>query len=338
MTRDVVPDVTPSSLLRADVVHAVNWRALLILPRELLAGKRVVCHVPHDVSVARRLPHFADVRRMAGLWIARSTRAKSQLDDLGLPSMLVPYAVEHGRFFRRPDRAERRRVFRAEHGIAPDAYCVGSFQRDTEADRKSPKLVKGPDVFAAIVERAAGRGARLHVVLAGPGRTWLRDRLRGSGVPVRWVGEGGDGQARALPHEAMNDLYNALDLYLVASRLEGGPQGVLEAAAAECKVLSTRVGHAEDVLDPACLYDDPGAAAELVARDAREGLLGATIATNHRLSMGHGAEALRPRWREAYRRLLDTPPVRASDLAALPSLASVGIRRAARLVARVTGR
>jgi glycosyltransferase involved in cell wall biosynthesis len=337
MTRELLTGVKPSPLIFADVLHTMNWRVLLGVPRELMAGKRVISHLTHDFTVAEQSPRFADVLQIVGLWIVRSRRAKERCDDLGLRSALIPYAVDHERFRRLPDRDDLRRAFRERHGIAADAFCIGSFQRDTQSDRKSPKLVKGPDIFADVVERAAARGVKVHVVLAGPRRMWLRDRLRQSGIAITWIGEDETGDAPVLPHAEMNELYNTVDLYVVSSRLEGGPQAILEAAAAECRIISTRVGHADDVLDPACLYDDASDAAVLIASDAANGTLASTVERNLGSSMRHSYAALRPQWRAAYDQVAGIPRLRRHEVAALPTLAGVATRRIRRILVKKKG-
>ena len=67
----------------------------------------------------------------------------------------------------------------------------------------------------------------------------------------------------------MNALYNLLDVYLVTSRSEGGPRGILEAVAAGCPVLSTRVGLADDVLNPRCVVDCPDTFVRHIETDIR---------------------------------------------------------------------
>ena len=51
-------------------------------------------------------------------------------------------------------------------------------------------------------------------------------------------------------------MYAASDLYVVASRYEGGPQSVLEAPAMKVPIVSTDVGMARDVLPAECILDD----------------------------------------------------------------------------------
>jgi len=54
----------------------------------------------------------------------------------------------------------------------------------------------------------------------------------------------------------LNELYNCLDLYLVTSRHEGGPQAVLECSSNKTPILSTDVGFASQVLAPNCIVDN----------------------------------------------------------------------------------
>jgi hypothetical protein len=44
-----------------------------------------------------------------------------------------------------------------------------------------------------------------------------------------------------------------VDWYLVTSRVEGGPQSILEASYRKTKILSTMVGLAPEILHPNCL-------------------------------------------------------------------------------------
>ena len=40
----------------------------------------------------------------------------------------------------------------------------------------------------------------------------------------------------------LNELYNILNLYIVSSRIEGGPQAILECAITKTPIVSTDVG------------------------------------------------------------------------------------------------
>ena len=48
---------------------------------------------------------------------------------------------------------------------------------------------------------------------------------------------------------------NILDLYLVTSRIEGGPQAIMEAAISKTPILSTDVGVASEILHNDSIFD-----------------------------------------------------------------------------------
>ena len=57
------------------------------------------------------------------------------------------------------------------------------------------------------------------------------------------------------PFNELNELYNCLDLYIVSSRYEGGPQAIFECALTKTPIISTNVGVAPEVLSPNSIYD-----------------------------------------------------------------------------------
>ena len=46
-----------------------------------------------------------------------------------------------------------------------------------------------------------------------------------------------------------------MDLYIVSSRIEGGPQAVMECAITKTPIISTDVGVASEVLSPSSIFD-----------------------------------------------------------------------------------
>ena len=53
----------------------------------------------------------------------------------------------------------------------------------------------------------------------------------------------------------LNELYNLLDLYIVSSRYEGGPQAIMECALNKTPLISTDVGIASEVLSEESIFD-----------------------------------------------------------------------------------
>ena len=153
---------------------------------------------------------------------------------------LIPIGIDLEHFALVDD--ERRAAARTALDLPHDAFVVGSFQKDGVGwgEGLEPKLVKGPDVLVAAIERVAAETGGVHVLLTGPARGYVRSELIRRGIPCRHVlAEGRTELARA---------YQALDVYLVASRQEGGPKGVLESLASGVPLVTTRVGPAQEIV------------------------------------------------------------------------------------------
>jgi glycosyltransferase involved in cell wall biosynthesis len=295
-----------------EIVHSVWWEGLLALSREKLLGKRIICHVPAEPFRYMSLPRHRHAVGMVGCWITRSHQASDQFTRVGIPNRLIPYATNTETF--RPLRRDDPQLIsqRDQLGISEASYVIGNFHRDTEGqDLRRPKLVKGPDIFAEIVGTLWKRGHPIHVMLAGPRRHWLRNQLSRWGVPFTFVGqlcEGDDLEVNILPREKLNLLYNLLDLCLVTSRSEGGPQSIMEAAAAGCKIVSTRVGLAEDILEPTCIYMCPLNALGVIEKDIGKNALAATVNINRdRVLRTHNSKAVAPLFEDVYANIDATP-------------------------------
>ncbi len=153
---------------------------------------------------------------------------------------LIPIGINLSYFS--PQTAESRRRARAELGIPQSAVVVGSFQKDGVGwgEGLEPKLIKGPDVFLRVIELLKPRLPELFVLLSGPARGYVKTGLDRLGVPYRHI---------FLKHYPdVGRLFQALDVYIIASRQEGGPKAVLEAMASGVLLVTTRVGQAMDLV------------------------------------------------------------------------------------------
>ena len=312
---DGIVDVVPVE--ECDVVHAMWWRAVTALPRHLLHGKRVITYTNDDpyLRILGDAEHLA-ARPLIGLWLARNRREVEEYRTLGMRCAFVPRIIDLDVF--RPlgrDAAAVREV-RTRWGIPDGRYLIGNCQRDTLLeDLTSPKLKKGPDIFAQVVHHLHRRGLPIHVVLAGPRRRWIRRRLEALGVPYTYLGHTlADGEddirANTLPRPELNVLYNLVDLSVVSSRDEGHPAAVTESAAAGCRIISTPVGIAPDLLEPVCLYRSVDEAVALVARDIEAGALAPTVAVHRaRVNARHAIAAVAPVLKDLYAELDIVPAV-----------------------------
>ena len=135
-------------------------------------------------------------------------------------------------------------ALREKYELPKGKVLIGSFQRDTEGhDLRSPKLIKGPDIFCDYMESIKNTiGENLEVVLSGWRRQYVMDRLSRAGIGYHYF--------ELCDFETLNELYNCIDLYVVSSRIEGGPQAVPECAITRTPIISTDVGLAPEILAP----------------------------------------------------------------------------------------
>jgi glycosyltransferase involved in cell wall biosynthesis len=295
-----------TSLASAQVVHSPFWAALGQHSPGVLARRFVIAHADNPPFFYLTQPSFAKAQQVVDLWVARSTEAKAQFDLLDLPSVHIPYAIDEDLFFQIPDRVQLRKEF----GLPEDAYILGNFHRDSEgADLSTPKFQKSPEMLVQICGHLLQAGAKIHVLLAGPRRHWIRNALREAGVAFTFVGKEipeDDFGINILPRTELNRLYNACDIYLIPSRWEGGPQSAMEAAACRTKMLSIPLGVGKDILEPESLFDCASEAASKILEDIRTGSLTRTCEPQYeRWKARHTSSSMTAALRELYAGLGD---------------------------------
>ncbi len=153
----------------------------------------------------------------------------------------IPLGVDLETFT--PAAADQRQKIRKSLDIPADAFCIGSFQKDGSGweEGLEPKLLKGPDVFLDVMARLKKEHENLMVLLTGPARGYVKNGLDRLGIPYR--------------HRFLENyldiipFYQALDLYLIASRGEGGPKALLEGWACGVPLVSSRVGMPADLIN-----------------------------------------------------------------------------------------
>lgn len=218
-----------------------------LLRRPEMADKPILASVHHLVpgKEAQFVPYLERIAHLSDYFhIFCKRNAPFCANYISQPMFFLPYWIDLKVFV--PMSGDARAQLRSQYGLPADRIVVGSFQRDTEANGVSPKLEKGPDVLCDILERLDPN--RYFVLLSGPRRDYVERRLSKMGMPFKSLG--------FVPASDMPGIYNAIDLYLVTSRVEGGPQAILECMATKTPVLSTDVGIAD------CLPE------QLIMRDA----------------------------------------------------------------------
>ncbi len=151
--------------------------------------------------------------------------------------VVIPLGVDLERFA--PVTDAQRTAVREQLGISHDRLVIGSFQKDGVgwSEGFEPKLIKGPDLFVETVARL--KQSNPLVLLTGPARGYVKRKLEKHGIEYKH-------QYLKNFHE-LPEMYHALDLYLITSRVEGGPKAILESWASGIPVVSTHVGMVPDI-------------------------------------------------------------------------------------------
>ena len=180
--------------------------------------------------------------------ISRIQVSCSEMRDIILESGISSEKVFHipigiNLSFFSQQTAFSKKTMRRELEIPENAVVVGSFQKDGEGwgDGMNPKLIKGPDIFLKTVEILKQSVPELYILLSGPARGYVKSGLNRLKIPYKHVYQ-----------ESYSDIgrmFQALDLYIVASREEGGPKAVLESMASGVPLVTTRVGQAMDLVE-----------------------------------------------------------------------------------------
>ena len=123
-----------------------------------------------------------------------------------------------------------RDLARRKLGLTQDKFTIGySAKASSDHDGR-----KGVDIFQAVLYELAKLELDMDVVITGPGWDKIVNSLRENGITVHYF--------PYLSKELMPDYYNALDVYLVTSRVEGGPVPPLEAMSCGTAIISTPIG------------------------------------------------------------------------------------------------
>lgn len=281
-------DMTIGDPRSADVIWVVSdwcWRRV---PTDILSKKKVVTTIHHIVPSKWNREEFLARDRITDVYHVPNKHTHDFIiRHTTKPIVMIPYwcdqeiwkqntcsePVEYsleddGRIIAELQESKTlaygqtyieafRNVLRAKYYIPFDAYVVGSFQRDSEGtDISKPKLEKGPDFFAdACIKLRDTKYPNLHVLLTGWRRDYLIDRLKVASIPNTSLVPDRSHLA-FVNQQSVNEAYQCLDLYMVTSRYEGGPQAFLEAGALGIPVVSRDVGMASAVLPPSAINDD----------------------------------------------------------------------------------
>ncbi|MCK4794823.1 MAG: glycosyltransferase family 4 protein [Desulfobacteraceae bacterium] len=236
--------VTTCRGIRNSIVHfgSVNTflrNGGLRLPHK---SNRIIITWFHISPGDKRVEFIPEAVNCVDLWHASCSLTRSKLISFGIPEEkieMIPLGVNL-KAFCNPSKIQKR-IVHTRLGIPQRKVVIGSFQKDGNGwgEGLEPKLIKGPDVLCDVITQLA-KQYELFVLLTGPARGYVKRRLEKASIPYL--------------HHILNnpdevaEYYKALDLYIVASREEGGPKAIMESLASGVPLVSTKVGMAPDVI------------------------------------------------------------------------------------------
>ena len=216
------------------------------IPMEILARKKVVCTIHHEVPEkfdGKRKENFLLRDKFVDYYHTYTRETETLIKSLSQkPVKIIPHWVNNKIWIK-----EDKNICREILNLPKDKFLIGSFQRDTEgSDLKTPKLEKGPDILVDKIKDICEFKQNVHVILSGWRRQYVINRLNEEGISFSYI---------ELPdQQIINKLYNSLDLYIISSRCEGGPQSIFECAQLKVPVISTKVGQSH-FLYKDCIYN-----------------------------------------------------------------------------------
>jgi len=235
-------------LINADIIWLIapwTWKKISKRQLKIKTVVATVHHIDEEKFDHIQQKEFMLRDRYIDFYHTISSKSSQQLQKYtNKPIFKIPFWVNQEVWF----NIENKNYVRQKFGLNNDSFLIGSFQRDTEgSDLISPKLSKGPDQFFRIVKELYFKNKNINVILAGTRRNYLIDKLKKDKIPYKYF--------EMTDFKTLNELYNCLDLYIVSSRVEGGPQAILECAITKTPIISTDVGIASEILDKGSIFD-----------------------------------------------------------------------------------
>ena len=153
--------------------------------------------------------------------------------------VIIPIGIDLTTFKR--FNSKKREEIKKKYKIPKDKIVIGSFQKDGVGwgEGLEPKLIKGPDILCEVIRRIH-KDFDIHVFLSGPARGYVKQKLKESNIPFTHI--------FFENYLDIVECYNVLDLYLITSRVEGGPQAVLEGMATGVPIVTTKVGMVPEII------------------------------------------------------------------------------------------
>lgn len=241
-------EIQTNQINEADIVWIIapwTWKKI---SKRKLKNKKVLCtihHIDFEKFNKKEQDEFYKRDKYVNYYHTISQKTKIQIQRLTDKQIFViPFWLNQNNFFNIAEKD----LLKEKYNLSKDSYLIGSFQRDTEgADLVSPKLSKGPDRLLQILKAKKETISNMEIILTGRRRNFLINEFKKIGMRYKYF--------EMVNTKQLNELYNTLDLYIVSSRVEGGPRSLFECAVTKTPIISTDVGFASELLHPSSIYN-----------------------------------------------------------------------------------
>ena len=203
-------DISTKSIILSDLIWIISPWTWNNLPKRYLKKKFVICtihHIDFESHSSVEEEEFYKRDKYVDIYHVISSKTEEELRKITNKKIFkVPFWVDGSIWFPIEDKVNLRK----KYNFDINDYLIGSFQRDTEGhDLRSPKLIKGPDIFLEISKKIYSKNKNLKIVLAGKRRNYLINQFELHDIPYVHY--------EMIPEKGLNELYNLLDLYIVSS-------------------------------------------------------------------------------------------------------------------------
>jgi len=240
--------ISTKYIYRSNLIWLIaSWNWKKVNKREL-SKKKVLCTVHHIDEYKfneKEKEDFYERDEYVNEYHVISKKTHEQVSKLTKKKITtLPFWVNRNIWY----EIENNKELKIKYNLDKESFIVGSFQRDSEgANPNEPKLSKGPDRFLEVVKDLNNQHKKLHIVLTGKRRDYIINELKKYKINYSYF--------EMVNFSSINELYNCLDLYIVSSRYEGGPQSILECGVTKTPLISTDVGIASEILSSESIYD-----------------------------------------------------------------------------------
>ena len=234
------------NFLSCNIVWIISPWTFKNINFKFISNKKIVYTIYH-IEEEEKEKIYSQVKRIdkyVDCYHTISKKTKKELETLTNKRVYyIPFWIDSSIWFEIDDKEELKKKF----GLNNSSYLVGSFQRDSlKKDTSLPKLIKGPDIFIENLEQLRKDIPNIEVILTGRKRNYIINELKKRNIKFHYF--------EMVNQVKLNELYNCLDLYIVSSRVEGGPQAIPECALTRTPIVSTDVGMASDFLNSKSIY------------------------------------------------------------------------------------